>query len=77
MIDDILDGLHDACGISLNAKQREGLRLEFVSYALAALMDSTVREEVETICEDFAAEEEAKELSVEQDYQRYKAESGE
>lgn len=51
-IDLLLDGLPDDCGIVLDAKQRATLREKIISYAVAVMIDSSYRQEVDEICDE-------------------------
>jgi hypothetical protein len=51
LIDEILIDLNIV--LNLNEKQSDILRYNMASYALAAIMDSSVRKEAENICEEF------------------------
>jgi hypothetical protein len=47
----------DGGGLRLSAKQLDELRHAMASYALASMMDSSIRKEVEEVCQQYAEEE--------------------
>lgn len=63
-IDHLLDSLPDDCGIVLNPEQQRLLREKIVSYAVAVMIDSSIRHEVDQICEEANAKHEWRRLDT-------------
>jgi hypothetical protein len=60
MLERVLAELQSPDGgwLKLSPKQEEALKLAMANYALAALMDSSIAKEAESICEEFEGEKE-------------------